>query len=220
MQGQSEVNVSSEHRGGLRRDVNGSTLAVIGFLITVSVHRVWEGFRPRPTVAGQRQMNWSFHVFFMLHVAITGGAFIEYVLLRRSLIWSISAIGLVLFVISLFLRAAAIRTLGKYWSLHVEIRSQHELVREGVYNWIRHPAYAAIVLEVLCIPMVANAWWTMFFAAVIYLPLLGWRLRTEERALTEKFGEAYRIYQGEVGGLIPKCSSIRKFVGETLRTIV
>lgn len=186
--------------------MNASVIFVIAFLVAVSLHRVWEGFRPRQLVAGQRQMNWSFGVFFALHVLITAGAFTEFYFVRRSLWWPGSALGVAVLVLSLFVRAAAIRTLGKFWSLHLEIRESHVLVREGIYEVVRHPAYAAILLEVISIPIVTNAWWTAVAAAAVYWPLLLYRLRREERALVEKFGEPYRVYQREVGALVPRWS--------------
>jgi len=36
--------------------------------------------------------------------------------------------------------------LGKSWSVSLEVRKGHELIRHGVYASIRHPMYAAILL--------------------------------------------------------------------------
>ena len=55
-----------------------------------------------------------------------------------------------------------------------------------------------------------NAWWAMAFAAATYVPLLVIRMKQEEVALAEKFGEPYRQYQREVGALVPKCASCCK----------
>lgn len=188
------------------------TWVVLLLLIAVGIHRMREGFKLRGAIPGQRQMRWSFYVFFWLHVLIMVGSFCEFVFLRQSLLPVWSGIGFVLFVLSLWLRSVAIRTLGKFWSLHVEIRDQHELIRHGIYNFLRHPVYAAIVLEVVSIPMMVNAWWTMLLGSATYLPLLLWRLHWEERAMVEKMGESYRIYQREVGALLPKWSAIRTLV--------
>jgi isoprenylcysteine carboxyl methyltransferase (ICMT) family protein YpbQ len=187
-----------------------STWAAVGFLALVTVQRVLETFARWRTIPGKQQMRWSFYAFFSLHTLIIIGALVEFLLVRKALLWWWSAVGFVLYIVSVALRNVAIRTLGRFWSLHVEIRSEHKLVREGVYRYIRHPAYAAIILEVLSIPMVVNAWWTVLFAAITYLPLLGLRLRLEEKALLEKLGEHYRQYQSEAGALLPKWSTIRK----------
>jgi isoprenylcysteine carboxyl methyltransferase (ICMT) family protein YpbQ len=210
MQGQNVVAYVPRKTGGVVGVTSVSTWVAVGFLALVGVQRLRETFARRQTIRGQRQMGWSFYVFFALHTLILVGALVEFLWLRKTLVIGWSALGGGLFVGSLILRNMAIHTLGRYWSLHVEIREQHQLVRAGIYNLVRHPAYAAIMVEVLSIPMVVNAWWTMLFAAITYLPLLGLRLRLEEKALLEKFGEHYRQYQSEAGALLPKPSTIRK----------
>ena len=184
--------------------MSGATCFAVAFLAVVGLQRLLETFKRRGTIAGQQQMRWSFYAFFILHALIMAGAFAEFLLSDRTLRWPVTAVGLVMYVASLLVRNVAIRALGRFWSLQIEIRSQHELVREGIYNYVRHPAYLAITLEVLSIPMTVNAWWTMAFAAAAYVPLLVWRLRVEERALVEKFGDSYRVYQREVGALWPR----------------
>jgi len=188
--------------------MNAATWGVVIFLALVGLQRLLETFKRRGTVPGQKQMQWSFYAFFMLHTLILVGSLLEYLEVRPRLSLTWSAIGLAMFATSLVVRNVAIRTLGKFWSLQVEIRSEHQLVREGIYNVVRHPAYAAITLEVLSIPLTVNAWWTLLFAALTYVPLLFLRLRFEERALIEKFGDAYRVYQREVGALVPKPSAL------------
>ena len=180
------------------------------FLVLVSVQRLTETFARRGTMPGQRQMGWSFYAFFALHSIIIIGSYAELLAVRRTLEVGWCMFGLLLYLASVVLRNVAIRTLGKFWSLHVEIRQQHQLVRAGVYEYVRHPAYAAIVLEVLSIPLAVNAWWTMLFAAVTYVPLLVLRMRWEEKALVKKFGDVYCQYQSEVGALVPRWSSLRK----------
>jgi isoprenylcysteine carboxyl methyltransferase (ICMT) family protein YpbQ len=210
MQGQNVVAYVPRKGGGVVGVTSVSAWVAVGFLALVGLQRLLETFARRQTIRGQRRMGGSFYVFFALHTLILVGALVEFLWLRKKLVIGWSILGGGLFVASLILRNMAVRTLGRYWSLHVEIRSEHELVREGVYRFIRHPAYAAIALEVLSIPMVVNAWWTMLFAAITYLPLLGLRLRLEEKALLEKFGEHYRQYQSEAGTLLPKWSTIHK----------
>ncbi len=182
-----------------------SRIVVLVFLAVVSLQRLLETFARRGTISGRQQMQWSFHAFFWLHVIIIAGALAEHFLLRTTLAWGWTAFGFVLYIGSVILRNIAIRALGRFWSLQIEIRQEHQLIREGIYRYLRHPAYSAITLEVLSIPLVVNAWWTMLFAAATYLPVLMLRLRQEEKALVEKFGEPYRVYQCEVGALIPRC---------------
>jgi protein-S-isoprenylcysteine O-methyltransferase Ste14 len=184
--------------------MSAATWFAVAFLAAAGLQRLLETFKRRGTVPGQQQMRWSFCAFIVLHALIMVGALVEFLVLRQRLVWPLTAVGLVLYGVSLVVRNVAIRTLGRYWSLQVEIRAEHQLVREGIYRHVRHPAYLAIILEVLSIPMTVNAWATMAFAALTYVPLLLCRMRVEERALAQKFGDAYRAYQREVGALLPR----------------
>src|SRR5260221_9342982 len=129
--------------------MSGATCFVVAFLAVVGLQRLLETFKRRGTIVGQQQMRWSFYAFFILHTLIMVGALVEFLLSNRTLQWPVTAAGLVLYGASLVVRNVAIRALGRFWSLQIEIRSEHQLVREGIYNYIRHPAYLAITLEVL-----------------------------------------------------------------------
>jgi protein-S-isoprenylcysteine O-methyltransferase Ste14 len=142
-------------------------------------------------------------MFYILHALIYVGTGLEYFLLRRVVVWPVVVLGLILFGVSLGLRLTAIRALGRYWSLNLEIRGDHQLVREGIYRHMRHPAYSAIMLEVISIPLVGNAWWVLVVSVGAYIPLLLARWWREEREMVGKFGEAYEQYRREVPAFLP-----------------
>ena len=101
------------------------------------------------------------------------------------------------------IRRSAIAALGKFWSLHVEIRETHEFVRSGPFRWMRHPTYFSMMLELLALALILQAGWTALLVAVLFVPALLARVRLEEAALVEKFGEAYRAYQRSTPAVIP-----------------
>lgn len=174
------------------------------FVAIVVVQRAYETNYSRRATRGEKKMNWSLPAFFILHVGIIAGMTVECFLLRADTMnLAVSAVGLVLFFGAMWLRLVAIRTLGRFWSLHVEVREGHRLVREGVYNYMRHPVYSAIILEFIGMNLVANAWWALLATVALYFPLLGLRLVQEERVLTEKFGDDYQRYRREVRAIVP-----------------
>jgi protein-S-isoprenylcysteine O-methyltransferase Ste14 len=87
--------------------------------------------------------------------------------------------------------------------LNLEIRGDHQLVREGIYRYMRHPAYSAIMLEVISIPLVGNAWWTLALSVCVYIPLLLARWSREEREMIAKFGAEYEEYRQQVCAFVP-----------------
>jgi len=168
--------------------------------------RIAEVNRKRDTVAGKVQENLTLRLFVLIGTIMTFGSIAEYILsgVRYTLFnWLALGAGLVCAVISFKLRWAAIAALGKFWSLHVEIRDNHEFVQSGPFRFIRHPVYFSMVLELAAFGLICSAWWMLAVIPLAFIPALIMRLRLEEPALVDKFGEAYREYQRRVPMLIP-----------------
>ena len=177
--------------------------SVIAFLLAAASERLYARRYSRWATRGRVKMRWTLVTLDLTHALIYCGSALEYFLLRRKVFWPVSLLGLSAYAVSVFVRHAAIRTLGKFWSLHLEMRENHQLVREGIYQYVRHPAYSAIMMEVIAIPLVAGAYYTLFLSMGAYLPVLLVRWAGEEREMVGKFGEQYRQYQQEVPAFFP-----------------
>jgi methyltransferase len=57
------------------------------------------------------------------------------------------------------------------------------LVRRGPYRWLHHPNYAAVVAEVVALPLVHSAWLTAITFTAANALVLNVRIRTENKAL-------------------------------------
>ena len=178
---------------------------LILFLVVAMAERTYERRYSHQAVRGERKMDWSFTAFHTLHLVIYFGTAVENLLRHRPAAWLVTGAGLGLFVVSAIVRLIAIRTLGRFWSLHLEIRDGHQLVRSGIYEYVRHPAYSAIMLEVISIPLVGNAYYTLLGALGLYIPLLFSRWRREEVEMVAKFGAQYESYRQTVPAFIPWC---------------
>ncbi len=94
--------------------------------------------------------------------------------------------------------------LGRNWSITLELRKGHELVRHGVYRFIRHPMYASIWLFSLGQGLLLRNWLAGWSAFVAFVPMYFIRVPREERMLCEFFGEEYREYMRRTGRLLPR----------------
>ena len=115
----------------------------------------------------------------------------------------LSAAGLVLLVAGTALRWAAIRALWDYFTVNVSILEGQRIVRRGLYRVVRHPSYTGLLLRYLGFGLAFANWLS---AALIFLPLLAatlYRIRVEEAALGEHFGEEYTAYARETKRLVP-----------------
>lgn len=77
----------------------------------------------------------------------------------------------------------AILSLGEYWSTRVIVVPGEKLVRRGPYRFVKHPNYLAVFLEVLLLPAAFGAYALGVGFAVLYVLLVAWRLRDENRLL-------------------------------------
>lgn len=88
------------------------------------------------------------------------------------------------------------------WSLHVEIREQHQLIMSGPYRWVRHPAYSSMVLELLSFALLLQSRFTSVFVALLFAPTLFARIKIEETALRAQIS-GYADYQRTTPALFP-----------------
>jgi len=82
-------------------------------------------------------------------------------------------------------------------------RTEHKLVTNGIYKYIRHPLYTFGSLMFISFGMMADNW---FIAAlgIFTFTLMAIRTPKEEANLIEKFGDEYRNYMKRTGRFLPK----------------
>jgi protein-S-isoprenylcysteine O-methyltransferase Ste14 len=157
----------------------------------------------RDTIAGVVKESLTLRLFVAIGTALLAGSIVEFVLRGFSLRLPLFLLGWTAAIASFRIRGEAIRALGKFWSLHVEIRETHEFVRSGPFRWVRHPTYLSMILELLAIGFILDAYVSLAVALVAFAANLAVRIRLEEAALVEKFGAKYIEYQKSTPLLIP-----------------
>jgi protein-S-isoprenylcysteine O-methyltransferase Ste14 len=155
-------------------------------------------------VRGPVRENLTFWLFILTGAVVAGGSILEYLFLRDWFSWGVFAAGWVLGIISFWIRNSAIAALGRFWSLHVEIRENHEFVKSGPFRFVRHPVYFSMILELLAFALVCCAWMVVLIIPIIFVPVLLMRVRLEEAALMEKFGPAYEEYRRTTPAIFPR----------------
>jgi protein-S-isoprenylcysteine O-methyltransferase Ste14 len=128
--------------------------------------------------------------------AIAGGnAFIQ---------WLCLVVGTVAIVCGSLGRQWAISTLGRFFTLNVQVTDDQHVVTNGPYRWVRHPSYTADLLAFTGIGLALGNWLSLLAAAS--LPLLGLlvRIRVEEAALFTSLGEPYRAFAAGKKRLLPR----------------
>jgi protein-S-isoprenylcysteine O-methyltransferase Ste14 len=116
----------------------------------------------------------------------------------------LGVVGISLMLAGIIIRWAAIFTLGQYFTRKVMIFDDHRLVRHGLYRHLRHPSYTGYLLGNLGLGLAFSNWLS---AVIIFAPMLAaslHRIRIEEHAMSENFGDEYLEYAKSTKRLIPK----------------
>jgi len=111
--------------------------------------------------------------------------------------------GLALLLCGLALRWTAILSLGRLFTTDVAVHADHRVVRSGVYRHLRHPAYSGLLVAFLGLGVSFGHWLSLAVVMAPLVPALAYRIRVEERALTESLGSEYEEYSRVTKRLIP-----------------
>ena len=103
-------------------------------------------------------------------------------------------IGIALIIAGITVRAIAIATLWRYFTVDVAIASGHELIERGMYRFVRHPSYSGAILSFIGLGIAFQNWISLAVVTIPTFCALLYRVRVEEAALIEHFGDRYRDY--------------------------
>jgi protein-S-isoprenylcysteine O-methyltransferase Ste14 len=92
-----------------------------------------------------------------------------------------------------------------FHSLVVTTEGQR-MVKSGPYQWIRHPIYSAYFLNYFGGGLLAGNVILTFVPTILFGILVALRVKPEESAMIEQFGDEYRKYMKNTGRYLPKFS--------------
>ena len=112
------------------------------------------------------------------------------------------AIGLSLCYIGLTIACWSRYILGKNWSVSVQKKEDHELIKNGAYKLIRHPIYTGLILMFLGNAIIVGTWRGLI--GVLIVSVSFWfKLKKEEKWLIDLFGNKYQEYILKTKALVP-----------------
>ena len=177
----------------------GKALVLLGIIVTVVIRaphgrrsgkvKVLESRRSRSEVALLALMWIAMMILPILSIVTPLLSFADYPLRVVPLL-----LGTVCLVFGLrfFYRAHA--DLGTNWSISLELREEHRLVTQGVYEHIRHPMYTAILLHAVAQALLLPNWIAGPSCLAAFLMMLTFRLGPEEQMMRDRFGDDYLAY--------------------------
>ncbi len=96
------------------------------------------------------------------------------------------------------------------WALDINfsdvlhVREEHTLVRHGPYRWVRHPMYTTIFLNGIAVLLLTRNWLIGGFYLMSLTLIVAFRVRNEEHAMIERFGQPYREFMRRNNRFLPR----------------
>lgn len=128
---------------------------------------------------GEQHYKWM----VLLHTSFLICCVAEPVFFARNPHDLVTKVGIAIVISTQALRWWVITTLGRQWNTRVIIVPGFERVRKGPFQYIPHPNYLAVILELAALPLIGGAWITALVFSLLNLWLLKVRVAVENQAL-------------------------------------
>lgn len=151
---------------------------------------------------GREHAAEHFGVMKALHTSWFVAMIVEVAWLRRPFRPALAAVAGLAALLGQTLRYAAIRTLGRRWTVRIVTVPDQAPVRRGIYRYLRHPNYLGVALEIAAVPLLHTAYLTSLAFSVANALLLRTRIRAEEAAL--EAGAGYRRWFADRPRFVPQ----------------
>ncbi len=111
-------------------------------------------------------------------------------------------IGLTLFTIGILFVLWSGISLGKFYSADVTIQEGHQLIKSGLYRYIRHPRYLGAILAGFGLSLLFRSWLGLI-ASICFILLIILRIQDEEKCMLREFGDEWETYNKNSWRMIP-----------------
>jgi protein-S-isoprenylcysteine O-methyltransferase Ste14 len=112
-------------------------------------------------------------------------------------------LGLVCLALAALVGGLALLAMGADTRVHPVPDAQTPLRVNGIYAWIRHPMYAAVLLATLGVTLSSGRVLALL-AFLALVAVLHVKSEFEDRMLQEKFGWQFSVYASRVPALFPQ----------------
>jgi protein-S-isoprenylcysteine O-methyltransferase Ste14 len=111
--------------------------------------------------------------------------------------------GIALLAAGTALSWAAVRALGRHWRWDAGLDADHQLVRAGPYQLLRHPIYGSILCMLIGSGLLITSWPRLLLGTAVGIAGTEIRVRIEDALLVSRFGDEARAYQRSTPAYIP-----------------
>jgi len=112
-------------------------------------------------------------------------------------------LGVIFIITGIILRICSVVTLGKYFTVTVQVNSNQKVIQTGPYKYIRHPAYSGSILSLIGIALALRSIIGIIGTLIIIAVIYGYRIKIEEKILENNFKASYKEYKQHTKRIIP-----------------
>jgi protein-S-isoprenylcysteine O-methyltransferase Ste14 len=110
---------------------------------------------------------------------------------------------LALMVCGALLRQHCLKMLGDHFTYDVRVSEKSQIIKRGIYRWVRHPSYTGGMLFNLGIGLALTNWNSIAFMVVGMAVMYIYRVHVEEQALLQIHRADYREYMQHTKRFVP-----------------
>jgi len=183
--------------------MKGFTIAFVIFVLIAIIYEIKVESALKKIARGAVFYKKSYWIMAGVYIMLLLGTIGEYFHIHREPNLLLTGIGFIFYISGHLLRNWSIRTMKENWSLQIEIQKEQRIVKEGPYQWMRHPGYVAAILKGAGFVLIPNSYYTLLYLLLVYIPVVLVRAWLEEKILIQHFGHLYLDYKKEVYGFLP-----------------
>lgn len=177
-------------------------------LLAISAACLWlsqPAFSTQDTKRDKSSDKFSILVILIMSSVSVVASVVEWAYINDAIESSLlfTAAGAFLLITGISIRVWAIRTLGKHFTATVTLTNDHQLVKAGPYQWVRHPSYLGAFMAIVGCPVFLNAYCAGLIAILSMTIAYYLRIGVEEKMLSAYFGKQYEDYKKNTKRIIP-----------------
>jgi protein-S-isoprenylcysteine O-methyltransferase Ste14 len=140
--------------------------------------------------------------------SIAAGIVIDVVLKTESFPLLVRFVGLIGMIVAHF----PLKRTGRLLKLLGEQKEwgcTNRLITTDIYKCVRHPHHAGVGIFMTSLGLLIGHWWSFLIITITqWVWVIAFLFLVEEKELTEKFGEEYKVYRQQVPMLFPKLNCV------------
>ena len=127
---------------------------------------------------------------------------VDYFIINEFAMNYFAKIGMLIIAVGICIRIKAVLTLKKAFTLNVQISKEQQLITNGMYKFVRHPAYTGSILSLLGVSIALKNIPAIVIVAICSFVCYQIRINVEE-AVLQKYFKEYKLYKEKTYKLFP-----------------